>query len=645
MPRPWGFVAALLVLPCSAAAATLVPGPGQMGHDAELAAKIDRYDRQLHGITTVPLGWGLEAFIGDPTNRMLVDEFVVSDFDDFEEFSGLHPYAIVDAYEEFGDLGMFGGVQAAGDALRYAALRDEGADAALVDAARDDLLAAMDGLHIYHQITGVPGVIARGVRRITPLPGEPPLPGGAPPATTPLFDEMGNPLPVVKDGVWRDDNSGELPDFMWHDDTSKDQEIGYVLALGAVYETVAGDPTIPQEKIDLLVEDARALATSLMTPRMIGDGMVDLVLMDADGRPTAFHDLAAEELTPGDVHQYPVNPFNAVMALGTMRTLYQITGDEEIGRYYYEELIDERGYLDLAGQSLGLIYFGNGTNYSNVNMAFCAIYPLLRYEPELELAMQVRSVLEAQLYGEDGDHSARGLKQTFFDFVIAGFGVEGTSGIGSNALVDGLVTLVGHPDAPYWDDLVENCDAAELDAGECIAIDGSPITIASSPGWGGGPVADDPLPIAIRPPSNFAWRSDPHDVNGGGSTLLNPGGEIWFAYWLGRRLNAGSDGLDNIGPGALGRPMDEPPADTTGGAESSTSDGGESTSGGSTSTTSSTSAADSEGSSSGAVDQAGDDGGCGCTSSSSTSVWWLALVGFATSRRRLRRTSSLLRRR
>ncbi len=84
---------------------------------------------------------------------------------------------------------------------------------------------------------------------------------------------------------------------------------------------------------------------------------------------------------------------------------------------------------------------------------------------------------------------------------------------------------------------MENCDAAEIGQGSCLAIDGqTAITLDSVPGWGGGPVARDPVPKSLRPPSNFEWRSDPRGVNGGGSNRLNPGGDFLAAYWPLRRL-------------------------------------------------------------------------------------------------------------
>ena len=535
--------------------------------DAALESKAAGIDRQLHGILAVPFGWGLEAYVDDPADRTLVDDFIASGSDDFEAATGTHPYDVVTRYEEVGDLGMFGGVQVAGDAFRYAVLRDGGAPAAEVDRARTQLVAAMRGLHWYTQVTGVPGVMARGIRRITPEAGEPPLPE-EPPMTVPLFDASGNPQPAVKEPTWRDDASGQLPFLVWLDDTSKDQVDGYIFALGAVYDVVADDSTIPADAVAALVEDARAIGNKLMEKIDVGSGTIDLVLVDADGRPTSFHDLNAEEASPGVLLGETFNGFNAWMALSIVRTLHHMSGDEALGKFY-RELVHTRGYPEsfqctadpCVVLPLSSIYFGTATNFSNVNMAFVAAYGLLRYENDPELAQIYRTVLEAELYAPGVDREARGLGQSFFDFMYAGFRVGGSFGPGEDALGQGIATLGEAPAAPYWDTEVVNCDAAEIASLDCVASDGTPLPLSDEEGWKGGVVAIDPVPMRLRPPTNFEWRSDPHSVNGGGSTRLNPGAGFYTAYWMGRFLQRTTDGLDNISPRARELPREAPPSD------------------------------------------------------------------------------------
>jgi hypothetical protein len=598
-----GVALAVLSLGQIAHAAPLIGGPGDPDHDATLAAKVDDFGRQLHGVMTPPIGWGLEAYVSDPADRALIDAFIASGEDDFEATTGSHVYAVVERYDEMGDLGMFGGVQAAGDAFRYAVLRDSG-DAG-VDRARDHLLAAMDGLHWYTKVTGVPGVMARGIMRIDPKPGEPPLPG-EPFVTVPLFDAAGNPQPADKEPTWRDDNSGELPFLIWFDDTSKDQVDGYIMALGAVYDVVVDDPAIPTAMKERLVADALAIGTRLMEKVEIApETALDLVLTDADGRPTTFHDLSAEELFPGVPALSPINGFNGWMGMSIMRTLFHITGDEAIGRFY-RGLVEERGYLDVTRDTIVAMYTGTDTNFSNVNMAFVAAYGVLRYENDGDIGNAARDILEQQLYATGKDRAPEGIGQSWFDFIYAGFKHGGSAlGSGADAVARGIETLRQHPAAPYWDDAVINCDDAEIAALSCTAEDGTPLPLSDETGWNGGLVALDPLPMRLRPPSNFQWRSDPHSVNGGGGTRLNPGGAFYAAYWLGRYLASSADGYANVSPHARDLPAALPEP--------------------------------------GAPEMMADDSGCACRHARSTDTaraWWLLALGVLAALRRERGASA-----
>ena len=58
----------------------------------------------------------------------------------------------------------------------------------------------------------------------------------------------------------------------------------------------------------------------------------------------------------------------AAMALGVIRAAYHVSGDVEIGKYYYEDLVGKRDLPAQAATSPGFIFVGAATNYSNVNM-------------------------------------------------------------------------------------------------------------------------------------------------------------------------------------------------------------------------------------------------------------------------------------
>ncbi|MBI4817616.1 MAG: hypothetical protein HY791_15245 [Deltaproteobacteria bacterium] len=542
----------------TAHAETLVPGPSDPGFDQALLDKADAFVVQIHELLTLPIPFGLDAFVSRPEDQELINEFFAAKQTSFTRFAGRHPFDLIEQYDDYAHAAIFGGLQVAGDAFRYAVLRDQGAPEEQVSRARAIYLRNLDALDWFVRVTGVPGVVARGIRRTQSQAGEPPVPGALP-ELVPLFDESGAPLPKYKGPTWRADQSGELPFLIWLDDASRDTFDGYVFALGISYDVGAGDPTIPSEKLELLSQHARDIGRRLIETSEVADGVeIDLVLRDADGRPTTYHAFSAEEVLEGIVGVDGSNGFNAVMGLGMLRTLYHVSGDPELWDHYRDELVAKRDFFGVMERALkSTLYFGEMTNYSQVNMAFMAIYGLLRYENDPVLAARVRRILEAEVYDAGKDRDPRGLGQTFFDFIFAAFRSEGSTGIGREAIEEGFATLRGHPAPPYWDGWVENCDPMEIDSLECELVTGKKVRLSPRKGYGDRVVAVEPLPIEARPPSDFSWRSDPHAVNGGGKSRLNPGGDFHGAYWMGRFMKASTSGLENISPNARGAPTEE----------------------------------------------------------------------------------------
>jgi MYXO-CTERM domain-containing protein len=548
-----------LVIPAPAAAQSLVPGPAQPGSNPALHDLAISYDRQFHTFNASPFGLSLDAFVPDQNDRSLVSAFLAQtaepDFLAFTTSLGTPRTVgdVISEYDEHGDLGMFGGVPAAAEAFRYAILRDGGAAAALVDAARNDLLEAIASFHVYAEITGEPGTIARGIRRITePGPAPEPLPA----TCADPWDRGAN--------VWRSDQSGRHPDWYWMDNTSKDQMIGYVFALGAFWDVIASDPSIPQSVKDDLSADALALGRSLMELVEVRAGTsIDLVIRDANGCITRHHELNPREV-PLDGAQPIVFDetstnrigFNALAALGIIRTLYHITGDATLRSYYYDELVTARGYPAqvMSGAARLRNMFANVcvgsscvvTNFSNVNMAFVSIYGVLRYETDPALRTTYQTILEGDLWDGPRPHMGLAMQQAFFNLLYAGFRAGATDDTQAN---NAVASLAEWPAPPYWHAAVENCDTAEISAGSCIAIDGTTtITLDEVAARGGGAASETALPKRLRVPNNFEWRSDPRVVNGGGGDRLNPGGDFRAAYWLGRFLVRSSDSDDNVSP-------------------------------------------------------------------------------------------------
>src|SRR6185503_14201939 len=346
-----------------------------------------------------------------------------------------------------------------------------------------------------------------------------------------------------------------------NDNNSKDQLIGYVFALGAFWDAIAEDSSIPQTVRDQLQTDARQLATSLMTPVTLGlSGSADLIVRDWHDCPTKHLDLNPR-VVPVDGWDPLIlggtstnqNGWNALAALGVMRTLYHITGDAAVGRYYYNELVTNRNFplLAVSGPArVSAMYQDSGnldTNFSNVNMAFVAAYGVLRYESDPELRAKYESLLATELWDVGHPHDGKSIHQSFFDLIWSAFRASGNDAQTTAGAV-GQLNEFATP--PYFEPVVENCDAGELAAGSCVAIDGTTQITLTAPNSN---LSRTALPKRLRPPSNFEWRSDPRSVNGGGGIRLDPGGDFRAAYWMGRVLLAASAGKTNLSPHARPR--------------------------------------------------------------------------------------------
>ena len=517
---------------------SLIPGPDDAGYDSELEALARQYDRQFYTFNAFGMGLSADIVVDleDTEGRQQIETFLrETDEWDFEQWSGVHPFDIVIEWQKA--TGLYSGAGIAADAFRYGVLRDTGYDDVEIDRAREHLLRALDGLHIASAITGVEGVIARSIVAMD-IPSE-----GQRFETTPLFDEYGNPLPPQKNnGEWREDNSGGLyPDYIWEDSCSRDMYIGWAAAFGAAWEVIREDPDIPQDAKDRLQQDAKKIGHQLMVVRQWG---FDLEVPDADGR-TTYHGYFNENSF--DRMYLPFLPFKngmiSIMALGSVAALAYVAEDQQLEDYLYHSLIGQRAlHLIARNNQLG-VDFWLQTNYSNVNMAFMGAWLALRYIYGENIRSELTMALELKLYDKPGwTRQPADLGQSLFDFVFAS-GMAGAnaweymnSDPDTESMAKGIQTLKEFPVPPFWEIAIENCDESEIESNLCIGIDGTEIELLGYIGRGDKLVSKDPVPMRIRPTSNYHWRTNPYEVNGGGSqgTRMVPGVDFRFAYWLGR---------------------------------------------------------------------------------------------------------------
>jgi hypothetical protein len=546
-----------------AQAAPILPAGGS----PELDAHMHRHGRQFFGINAVPFGLSLDAHAKDLEAIDLINAFLAqSDSDDVVAVTGKHPYELLSGYGEYGDLGFFGGVGVAGTAFAYQTLRREGASEEILARWRERVVRAAESWHLFYVLSGGNGVVARGIRRmVSEFPDQPPLPVQYP-EMLPLFDDDGKPLPQPKNnGTYREDNSGGLlpeGEWIWKDSASKDQVSGQIFAMIALYDAMKDDPDIDQALVTRMQADALGLAKVLMTKREIeniegpaGKGEYDLIIMDADGRPTFHHDLnplSLEKLYLTE-EQGSWNVFNLFMAVGVMKGLYHVTGDPEVEAYIYEELLANRNYMQLMKDSLDgakgaldYIYAGTMTNFDNPDMTGVALWLALYTETDPEVADVLHFFLEQGWWQRANEsHTAALCKQPFWHAIYLGLT---RTGVQPSTVKELQELLLAFDLGPYWNPLRINCDEEEIAAGECLAVDGKTVLTLEAQEEGGSWMATEALDPSIRPPSNFDARSNPYRVNGGGGMRLNPGGDLLAAYWMGRYLEASEPGSSNRSP-------------------------------------------------------------------------------------------------
>ena len=516
-------VLAVLASPTSAGAAPLLqPSPALEAKAASYAVQEDLFSTRENGMFLDP--------IIKPADVPVVKAFFAQTAEpDFTKQTGRAPFDVVAEFDEYGDEGNFSGVASVGLAARLLVLRQNGAPTAEVTRARDAAVRAARAWHVYGAIGGV-GIVARGVRRIKAEKAGEVLPGVAP-VPVPQADGSG-PLPVKKEAVWRAPVLPGFTDWIWFDDTSKDQVSGYALAVVWLWDALHDDPAVPAGVTDALARDLASFARSLMT--VAPETGVDLCVRDADGRLTNVFDINPRNLGPGPAlpeESTLRNGFNAAMALGIIRAAYHVSGDPDIGRYYYEDLVGARDLPSQMATNAGLLFIGAPTNFSNANMLAISLATLGRIETDPYVRGKLDATLNRQFWSTGDGRDASHAKQAWFDAVYGSYAAAPVAGLDVRI----AEALLGMQGAPAFERDRVNCDDTEIAAGVCLAIDGTTtLTLAKEKGHGGLLVADAVVPWSVRPDSDFEWRSDPFGVNGTASTLLDPGGDFLAAYWLAR---------------------------------------------------------------------------------------------------------------
>jgi len=525
----------------------LIPGPGQEGYDAELEAKATRIERAHQIFVTAGLDCNKDISIDleNTADRQAIEDFLQeSDSWDFKDYYGKEPLEVITTNHKVA--GLYAGVGIAANAYRYGVLRNQGYPCQEVERARQYLLASLDALHLAQELTGTPGVIARGFQRNDIPHNEV--------ETVELFDGDGNPLPAVKNnGTWRRDLSGLHPEYAWEDSVSRDMYIGWVKAQAAAWEVIRDDDSIPAAFKDRLKADALLLAKELMVVRCheeYAPDCYDLEIPDADGR-TTFHGWLNPQNFDGQFYlPGGENGFHAVMALGIVAAFAFITEDPEVVAWLNDDLIGTREFDRIVVEhGWEFVDMGIKSNYSNYNMAYAGLWLCMRYLDNWPARLRLQNSIGSVFYDRpDSDRPAAEIGYSYYDFIYAtgdaGFHAwgRGWRDIDTDAVDRGMRTLKEFHDAPYWDfesilcpEAVCTPDEPEVEVSECSPEEGLNLNVLGCVGRNGDLIAEQPIPMRLLGPSNYHWRSNPYRPNreGNGSALL-PSVDFRIAYWMGR---------------------------------------------------------------------------------------------------------------
>ena len=515
----------------------LIPHPTDAEFNSELAKKARDFERVYWSVSTQIQGMNADVSLTDEDAKAAVQLFVDQGNSwDLEATTGRNATSVIARSGK--GAGLYAGMGIAADAYRSAQLRSGHGQCDDVEHARLAVKRGLEVLHMATAITGEKGVMVRALARAG-------TPGDGMNTLTPLFDDAGEPLPAEKNnGTWRADNSGRYEGYIWEDSCSRDMLIGWVVAYAAVWEVIARDPAFDNSEKMRLRQDAWEVLESLMVVREDG---YDLEIRDADGRRT-FHGILNENSIDRVYFDEAPNGFNAVMAVGIVAALAYVSGDAAHVRYLQDTLVVERDLLGLADRWLSLLHAGTATNFSGYNMIFTAAWLALRYVEDESTQNRVRTLVTDVLYPAGGAlHPPIEQGQALYDLVAAvayaraSVGQPGYSGQTVEMTMDKVVkVLEDFPGPPLFGAFIENCDPDEVERNDCVGLDGTPLPLADTLGWNDVLSADVPVPMSIRPRSNYYWRSSPYQVNGNANPLdLMPASDFRFVYWAARHVQVG----------------------------------------------------------------------------------------------------------
>jgi len=439
-------------------------------------------------------------------------------------------YSNVTALGGLGDSAIWTGTYLAAEALRLEATGS--ADA------RANIAGIVDTLHLWFNVTGEPGLLARFVR-----------PAGAGGVTEPNFDCLANPghhCDVTYDG--------QQYDYLGH--ISRDQYQGVMLGYALAYEALGPEDETTRA---LIRDDVVEFVTELMKERTVStklvwngtplgpfditmrfavlapdemDGGAIEIIVDT-GNPDASEMYGFQEFTPNLAHvvrQFPGLGFvpdiprtgSAVMLSSFFQVALLVTDGAPGYETEHAAILDY--YLNHSGEGGNVDDWldiakgwssnpGCGDGYYANNIVMEPMYNLARLEADAgRSAIVLDQILNAKMWPAFVD-----TKNSFFSFIYAGVYAGADPGVAPAAEAQ----LAGFPPPPRVK----------------IAVDlrADPTYMPHESGCTDQVDHSTAVDVADRVVSDFIWQRHPWGLYDGGNLAVTyPGVDYLVAYWLGR---------------------------------------------------------------------------------------------------------------
>lgn len=368
--------------------------------------------------------------------------------------------------------GLWTSIYVAAEAFRYGTTGDE--------SARENAWKSLQAMMFMHDVTGIPGFVARSF--------------------VPISDD-----PKRYGGEWYKSADGK---WWWKGDTSSDELDGHYFAYAVYYNCAA-------------TEEQKEIIRGYV--QKITDHLLDhgYYYVGPPGKPTTWGVFAPEKLNH-DLKWIVDRGLNSLEILSHIKVAEHIVGGERYTQALRE--LDEQHAYPLNTVLQKMTWPPEEVNHSDDELAFLAYYPLVIYEHDPELRKLYMAGLHRSFEIERPEHSP------LFNYIYAAGVQAGEWKDASKRPPEAFVkpARYDHDECVAWfrevpqdtlDWKVQNSKRRDLGPLGVNRVDQQRMMFV--------------LPIAER--RVMRWNGDPYELDGGGAgRSRDDGAFLVLPYWMGR---------------------------------------------------------------------------------------------------------------